>query len=225
MTSSPRPVLTARYTAALDYARVLHAGDIRKGTTIPYFAHLMSVSALVLEHGGSEDHAIAALLHDAAEDHGGEKMLDAVRAEFGDTVAAIVRSCSDSLVEDRSNKAPWCERKQSYLAHIADMSADAALVSAADKVHNARAVLADYRRHGDELWTRFNRDAGCAGVCWYYGGLAREFQALLGHPDAGEDARALATELSRTVEALHAEVRRSGDHPELDEQMRSFDAT
>lgn len=224
MTSSPRPVLTARYTAALDYARVLHAGDIRKGTTIPYFAHLMSVSALVLEHGGTEDQAIAALLHDAAEDHGGEKMLDAVRAEFGDLVADIVRACSDSLVEDRSTKAPWRERKQSYLAHIADMSADAALVSAADKVHNARAVLADYRRHGDQLWTRFNRDAGCAGVCWYYGGLAQAFRVRLEQCDMSEDARALATELSRTVEALHTEVRSGGSCRDLDQRMRDFDA-
>lgn len=208
MTPLPRPVLTARYTAALDFVRILHAGDVRKGTTIPYVSHLMSVSALVLEYGGSEDQAIAALLHDAAEDHGGEKMLDAVRAEFGDLVADIVRACSDSLVEDRSTKAPWRERKQAYLSHLADPAStiDAALlVSAADKLHNARAIVADFRRHRDELWNRFNPAAGRDGTCWYYDSLATALGKRLNR--LGDDATALAAELRRTVDTLLDETR------------------
>lgn len=223
MNPSPRPVLTARYTAALDYARVLHAGDVRKGTSIPYLSHLMSVSALVLEHGGTEDQAIAALLHDAAEDHGGEKMLEALHAEFGPNVADIVRACSDSLVEDRSAKAPWVERKRAYLAHLADGEHTpdvVVLVSASDKLHNARAIVADHRRHGEALWTRFNPSAGRAGSCWYYHRLAEVLGTRLA--PLGADAVALASELRRTVDVLLAEVgARSAD---LETEMAAFDA-
>lgn len=221
---SPRTVLTTRYAAALDYARVLHADDVRKGTNIPYLSHLMSVSALVLEHGGSEDQAIAALLHDAAEDHGGDKMLDALHAEFGAVVADIVRACSDSLVEDPSTKAPWIERKKAYLAHLADRRHTpdmVVLVSAADKLHNARAILADYRRYGEALWERFNPAARGAGSCWYYDRLAVVLCERL--DPLGSAAAALGSELRRTVDATLREVR--GKRPDLDTEMESFDAS
>ncbi len=198
------PLLTDRYSAAIERARMLHADDLRKGTAIPYLSHLLSVSALVLEHGGTEDQAIAALLHDAAEDHGGQAMLDELRVEFGDVVADIVAACSDSLVEDPTIKAPWWDRKRTYLAHVAQMPQAAVLVSAADKLHNARAILADYRRHGEALWDRFNPAAGWAGVWWYYSALARELGERL--QPLGPEAQALADELRRTVAALHDEV-------------------
>ena len=203
------PILTARYTAAVERARILHS-EVRKGTTIPYLSHLLSVSALVLEHGGTEDQAIAALLHDAAEDHGGHRMLDIIRAEFGEVVGDIVEACSDSLVEDRTNKAPWWDRKRAYLAHLQHAPDVAVLVSGADKLHNARAVLADYRRVGERLWGRFNPDADWLGSCWYYGRLADVLSARL--ESLGDDAQALAAELRRTVDGLHAEVgREHGD--------------
>jgi (p)ppGpp synthase/HD superfamily hydrolase len=207
---SPTPVtqLTSRYTRAVDVARVLHAADTRKKTDISYLAHLLSVSAIVLEHGGNEDQAIAALLHDAAEDHGGQARADAIRAEFGDTVADIVIACSDSLVEDKSDKAPWWQRKVAYLDHLAAEPADAALVSAADKLHNARAILGDYRTVGDKLWSRFNSDAGIAGSLWYYTRLTEILtERLTGTPGAS-----LAAELDRTVGEITAHAN-ALDHP------------
>jgi (p)ppGpp synthase/HD superfamily hydrolase len=211
------PILTARYTAAVDRARILHS-EVRKGTTIPYLSHLLSVSALVLEHGGTEDHAIAALLHDAAEDHGGHRMLDIIRAEFGDVVADIVAACSDSLVEDAAAKDPWWDRKREYLLHLEHSPEEAVLVSGADKLHNARAVLADYRRVGERLWERFNPDAGWLGSCWYYGRLAEVLGGRL--EPLGDDARALAAELRRTVEAIHTEV--GAAHPDFAERLAAI---
>lgn len=195
--STPGIELTERYTRAVDLARVLHT-ETRKGTTIPYLAHLLSVSALVLEHGGSEDQAIAALLHDAAEDHGGHVVLERIRSEFGDTVAEIVAACSDSLTEDATDKQPWWPRKVAYLEHVATEPLAALLVSAADKVHNARSILADYRSHGDELWSRFNKDAGRVGSLWYYTRLVEILEARLVDPPADE----LVAELRRTVNAI-----------------------
>lgn len=212
------PILTARYTAAIEKAQALHHRDIRKGTTIPYLSHLLSVSALVLEHGGSEDQAIAALLHDAAEDHGGLVILEELQAEFGDAVANIVAACSDSLVENATEKAPWRDRKTKYLAHVAEMPDAAVLVSGADKLHNARAILADYRRHGEDLWDRFNPAAGWAGTCWYYKNLARELGKRL--EPLGADARALSVEFDLTVDALSQAVR--AVHPDLDSAVENF---
>lgn len=194
--------LTSRYTRAIDMARVLHAVDARKGTTIPYFAHLMSVSAIVLEHGGDEDQAIAALLHDAGEDHGGTARIDAIRTEFGDTVADIVAACSDSLTHDRNDKPPWRQRKAAYLEHLAHEPLRAVLVSAADKLHNARSIVTDYRSLGDDLWQRFNADAGRAGTLWYYRSLCTTLAPRL----AGTPAAALADELVRTVDELESLV-------------------
>ena len=142
-------VLTDRFTRAVDYAREVHAGDTRKGTTIPYLSHLLAVAALVLEHGGSEDQTIAALLHDAAEDHGGHAQLARIRTAFGDHVAALVEACSDSLVDEAAAKEDWWSRKVGYLRRLRGEDPEAAVVSGADKLHNARAVLGDYRELGE----------------------------------------------------------------------------
>ena len=196
----PTTFLTGRFARAVDTARTLHATDVRKGTGIPYVAHLLAVSAIVLEHGGSEDQAIAALLHDAAEDHGGRARLAAIRAEFGDTVAAIVEACSDSLVESTSSKRPWWDRKIDYLDHLSTAPEEAALVSAADKLHNARSILADYRAGGDDVWSKFNPDAGREGSLWYYDRLSQILSSRL-TTSAGVT---LAKELRRTVDEIQA---------------------
>ena len=157
---------TARFEAALAYAHQVHQGQRRKGTGIPYIAHILGVAAIAMEYGADEDEAIGALLHDAAEDGGGEATLAEIRARFGDAVADIVLGCSDSLVEDPEDKLPWMERKENYLAHLEHANGSVCLVSAADKLHNVRSIIRDYREHGDEVWDRFQgrRD----GTLWYY---------------------------------------------------------
>ena len=157
---------TARFEAALVYAHRVHQNQRRKGTGIPYIAHILGVAALALEYGASEDEAIGALLHDAAEDGGGEARLAEIRAQFGDAVADIVLGCSDSLVEDPEDKLPWRERKENYLAHLEHANPSVLLVSSADKLHNVRSITRDYHEHGDEIWQRFQgrRD----GTLWYY---------------------------------------------------------
>src|ERR1035438_7313130 len=131
---SDAPFLTWRFDAALQFASALHHKQIRKGTSIPYLAHLMSVCALVLEEDGDEDQAIAALLHDSVEDQGGLPTLATIRPLFGDRVADTVESCSDSTVSDRTKKLPWRERKEKYLAHLRGANQDAVLIAAADKL-------------------------------------------------------------------------------------------
>jgi hypothetical protein len=197
-------VLTERYTDAVDYARRIHAGDIRKGTDIPYLSHVLAVSALVLEAGGSEDQAIAGLLHDTAEDHGGQQTLDDILRRFGAHVADLVEACSDSLTTDRNAKEPWWTRKVRYLRKLEAEPPEVALVSCADKVHNARAILSDYYERGENLWGIFNSDAGRAGTLWYY----RRLTGVLGERLAGTsaDAVALAAELARTVRSLESAV-------------------
>ena len=197
-------VLTKRYADALDFARIIHAGDTRKGTAIPYLAHVLAVSALVLEGGGREDQAIAGLLHDAAEDHGGLATLKQIRSEFGPHVADLVEACSDSLTADRNAKAPWWDRKVGYLRKLEAEPPEVALVSCADKVHNARAIVSDYRDRGEDLWTIFNRDAGRAGTLWYYQRLTAVLGARLA--GSGQAAVALAAELTRIVDSLVSAV-------------------
>jgi (p)ppGpp synthase/HD superfamily hydrolase len=165
------PVLTHRFAEAFTYAEGLHARQIRKGTKIPYISHLMSVAALVLEDLGDEDEAIAGLLHDAVEDQGGQATLQEIRQRFGDKVARIVWGCTDS---DLVPKPPWRERKERYLAHIREAEPAVRRVSSADKLHNARSILADYRVLGDELWGRFT--AGKEDTLWYYRSLVEAFR-------------------------------------------------
>lgn len=189
--------MTKRFQDALAYAAQLHADQLRKGTTIPYLAHLLSVAAIVMEHGGTEDEAIAALLHDAIEDQGGDAARKEIRRRFGDSVVAIVDGCTDAEVLP---KPPWRQRKEKYIAHLQDAPASVLLVSAADKLHNARAVLGDYRVVGEEVWSRFK--GGKDGTLWYYRAM---LDALLVNPLAN---RRLVEELGRVVAEMESLVGR-----------------
>lgn len=163
---TPTTVLGERYAAAVAYASEVHAAQDRKGTGIPYVAHLLGVSSLVLEAGGDEDLAIAGLLHDAAEDHGGEARLSDIAARFGDRVASVVRGCSDSLEDEGAPKLDWESRKREHLARLSDASDDVLLVWMADKVHNGRAIVTDLGVEGPAAMDRFNAPAD--RVLWYY---------------------------------------------------------
>lgn len=166
--------LGPRFLRAFEFAAEKHAGQARKASTIPYIAHLMGVASVVLEAGGDEDLAIAALLHDVVEDCGGAPMLKEVRRRFGARVAKIVDGCTDAYT---TPKPPWRERKEAYLRHLKKAGADTRLVSAADKLHNVRSILTDYREVGESIWSRFN--GGRDGTLWYYRALLDEF---LQHP-------------------------------------------
>jgi (p)ppGpp synthase/HD superfamily hydrolase len=167
-------MLTNRYDEAFRYAHELHSNQKRRGTSIPYISHLMTVSALVIESGGTEDQAIGALLHDAAEDQGGAPTLEAVRIRFGDAVAEIVSDCTDSWEEP---KPEWRPRKEAYLAKLPAKPQRSLLVSLADKTHNAEAILSDYRVLNDALWDLFS--GGAAGTRWYYQSLANIFSKVM----------------------------------------------
>lgn len=165
------PVMTDRFTTAVAYATAIHAPHVRKGTSVPYIAHLLGVASLVLEAGGSEDEAIAGLLHDAVEDCGGLPRLADVRARFGDVVADIVLACSDSTDEEWKRTVDYGVRKRAYLEHLAKADPAAVLVSTADKVHNARAIVTDLQRFGPGVLSKFNgsRDQ----ILEYYHGVLR----------------------------------------------------
>src|SRR5262245_37103169 len=167
-------MLTERFDEAFSFAHQLHRRQKRKGTQIPYISHLMTVAALVIEHGGDEDQAIAALLHDAAEDQEGMATLAEIRSAFGDKVATIVSDCTDAWLDP---KPPWRERKEAYIAALPHKSPVSLLVSLADKTHNAEAILFDYQEFGDALWERFN--GGKKGTLWYYKSLAKVFNEAL----------------------------------------------
>ena len=174
-------VLTDRFDRALLYATHVHGGQVRKATSIPYVAHLLAVAATVLEYGGSEDMAIAGLLHDAVEDQGGEPRLADIRNRFGDRVADIVRSCSDSVVNSSAGqqKENWRTRKTRYIEHLNTVDQETLLVSLSDKVHNARSILRDLRKPeiGSAVWDRFKNPK--EETLWYYRELANAFQRLL----------------------------------------------
>jgi len=187
------PVLTNRFAEAFAYAATLHARQVRKGANIPYLSHLMSVAALVLEDGGDEDEAIAGLLHDAVEDQGGKPTLEEIRRRFGEKVARIVDGCTDS---DTVPKPPWRERKERYVAHVRHAAADVRRVSSADKLHNARSILANYRELGDELWSRFN--GGKEGTLWYYRALVGAYRAS-GESSLVDELERVVVELERVV--------------------------
>jgi (p)ppGpp synthase/HD superfamily hydrolase len=170
-------MLTERFDNAFLYAHQLHRLQIRKGTKIPYIAHLMTVASLVIENGGDEDQAIAALLHDAPEDQGGASTLAEIKERFGDKVAGIVADCTDACTDP---KPPWRARKEAYLARLPHKSPYSLLVSLADKTHNAEAILLDYRILGDSLWQRFS--GGAEGTRWYYTALADVFSTALPGP-------------------------------------------
>ncbi|KFN42701.1 HD domain-containing protein [Arenimonas metalli] len=199
--------LTHRFIQAVDYARIAHAAQFRKGSRIPYIYHLLGVSSLVLEYGGSEDQAIAGLLHDVLEDCGGDH-LATIRAQFGDGVAKIVDDCTDGTAEskdkpktDTDKFANWVERKLVYIAHIATEDRGSLLVSACDKLHNARAILADLQGDaGDLVFSRFT--AGRLGTLQYYEAIAR---VMLERADpADRRFHELAREFDRAVGQMHA---------------------
>jgi (p)ppGpp synthase/HD superfamily hydrolase len=199
------PLLTARFDAALHYATRHHARQLRKGTPIPYAAHILAVASLVLEMHGDEDEAIGGMLHDVVEDGGGRSALSEIEASFGPTVAAIVRANSDTLdpKEDANGGggARWYARKRAYIDAFPDKSPGALRVSLADKVHNARSILLDYRTLGDELWARFGQGLGLATRV-YYRELAVAFDRERGR--LGEAAQPYVDELRRTVDAITA---------------------
>jgi (p)ppGpp synthase/HD superfamily hydrolase len=178
--------LGRRFEQALLFATRKHAGQHRKGTAVPYVAHLLSVAGLVLEVGGDEDLAIAALLHDVVEDCGGAPMLREISRRFGKRVAHVVDGCTDS---DLDPKPPWRQRKEDYIAHLRTADADTRLVSAADKLHNVRSIVVAYREIGERVWERFHgkRD----GTLWYYRALLDEFQRRKSSPLIRELERAV----------------------------------
>jgi (p)ppGpp synthase/HD superfamily hydrolase len=166
------PKMTGQFSKALVYAELKHHNQVRKGGDIPYVGHLLTVAGLVINDGGTEAQAIAALLHDAVEDAGGPETLNEIRANFGEDVARIVQECSDT---DETPKPPWRERKQRYINHLARVGDDTILVSVADKLDNARSMLRDYHTHGPSLWQRFTvKDP--QDHLWYYGELLKAYR-------------------------------------------------
>jgi GTP pyrophosphokinase len=187
------PTLTRRFDDAFTYAHEVHGAQTRKGTGVPYLGHLMGVASIVVDDGGTEDEAIAALLHDAPEDRGGRERLEEIRARFGDAVAKIVEDCTDSWTMP---KAAWMERKRKYAEHARTLAAPSLRVSAADKVHNAYAILRDLRNDGDRVWERFN--AGADDILAYYQSLVRAYR------EAGGGR--LVDELDRIVRGIEREM-------------------
>jgi len=166
--------LSRRFDDALVYANTIHASQTRKGTSIPYMSHLLGVASLTLEHGGGEDQAIAALLHDAVEDCGGEGRLAEIRSRFGEDVASIVDDCTDTRGDP---KPDWWQRKRKYVSSLGKKPARSLLVSLADKTHNAGAIVSDLHIIGEALWDRFT--VSREGTIWYYGALAAAFAESL----------------------------------------------
>jgi (p)ppGpp synthase/HD superfamily hydrolase len=179
-------MLTERFKEALLLATDLHASQVRKGSNTPYIAHLLGVASIALEYGADEDEAIAALLHDAVEDQGGAPTLEMIRQRFGDKVAEIVYGCTDT---DQTPKPPWRKRKEAYIAHIPRISKSILLVSASDKLYNARMILSDLHTFGEQVWSRFT--GGREGTLWYYRALADAFSKVESNP--------LIRELEKTV--------------------------
>jgi (p)ppGpp synthase/HD superfamily hydrolase len=193
------PPLTGRFAAAFALAWAVHGNQWRKKTGIPYMAHVMSVAALALENGADEDVAMAALLHDTVEDsEDGEATYNVIQEQFGDRVAGIVLACSDAIAEPGKPKPDWRERKETYLGHLNDdADADVLLVSACDKVHNARSILTDLGTDGDLVWQRFTVTDPRAQL-WYYTTVAEILQRRLPGP--------LTDELGRIVREIAAYI-------------------
>ncbi|MEA2459661.1 MAG: hypothetical protein QOC95_2633 [Thermoleophilaceae bacterium] len=194
------PLLTARFDAALHFATRHHARQLRKGTPVPYAAHLLAVASLTLEMYGGEDEAIGALLHDVVEDGGGSAALAQIEDAFGPVVAEIVLANTDSI-DEGEEKAPWYERKRAYLSAFPGKSPAALRVCLADKLHNGRSILTDYRTHGDALWARFGQGQGLATRV-YYRELAAAFERE--RERMGESAWPYVDEFRRVVDAITA---------------------
>jgi (p)ppGpp synthase/HD superfamily hydrolase len=182
--------LSDRFAEALTWAFELHQTQERKGSGVPYISHLLGVASIALEYGADEDEAIAALLHDAIEDQGGAKIREEIRLRFGDRVTDIVNSCTDSEI---TPKPPWQERKETYLQHLSQADASVLLVSASDKLYNARSILKDYGLFGDEIWQRFHGKK--EGTIWYYQSLVK----VLNSHDSPPLIQALIQEFTQVV--------------------------
>lgn len=185
------PEITERFRTALDYAARKHAAQTRKASDVPYLAHLLAVCSIVMDHTTDEDVWIAALLHDAIEDQGGELTGLEIEREFGSRVATLVRGCSEMTHGDNEVKLPWLERKQQYLASLTDAEPAILLISAADKLHNARSVLIDWLRCGDDSYCKFT--TGKTGTHWYY------HQVIERYRNSGKVPELLLCELEETV--------------------------
>ena len=187
-----------RFDDALTFASQLHRGQLRKGTNVPYVTHLLAVASLVGEHTDDEDAVIAALLHDAVEDQGGAQTKKIIAERFGERVAELVDACTDT---DATPKPPWKGRKEAYIAHLRDTATPmaACVISAADKLHNARCMIADLRRFGGESLKKFN--ASPADLCWYYNNVAAVLKVRLPN-------HSLVEELERTVATLSEMIER-----------------
>lgn len=183
-------MLGERFDDALTFASQLHRKQVRKQSGIPYISHLLAVAALVIEYGGREEEAIAALLHDAIEDQsdtwpgGAQGLRQEITKRYGESVAAIIEGCTDT---DTIPKPPWRERKERYLEHLVEASPAVLLVACCDKLHNLRSTLADYRTHGEALWKRFN--AGKPEQLWFYRSLAEVFSSPKVPPQLAKDFR------------------------------------
>ena len=188
-------ILGENFDRALMFAHKLHRTQLRKGGRVPYIAHLLAVASVVLDYGGDEEEAIAALLHDAVEDQGGAPVLAEIRSEFGDRVADIVAGCTDS---DSEPKPPWQERKEAFLRALKAASPSVRRVVTADKLHNVRTTLEDYRANGEDVWQRFH--GAREGTLWYYRSLVEILE--------NDNTDALTAEFARTVDEL---LRMTGD--------------
>ena len=203
MSEYPPMTLTPRFEHALVYTAQAHNGQLRKETKIPYLSHLLTVASIALEYGASQDEAIGALLHDAGEDAGGDERIQEIRDTFGDAVADIVQGCTDTVTLP---KPPWQERKEKYIASVPHEPVSVRFVSAADKLHNVRSIIRDYRALGDALWSRFK--GGKAGSLWYYRALVDAYRQGTNYDDpirASAHAE-LIDELDRAVTELEAMV-------------------
>jgi (p)ppGpp synthase/HD superfamily hydrolase len=225
MDNNPLPRFNSnspRFLSALTLAAELHAVQTRKSTDIPYISHLLGVASIAIDYGGDEDEAIGALLHDAAEDQGGRETLEKIRALFGNSVTDIVDSCTDAYASHGEEKPDWTMRKARYIAHLRNTSASVRLVSAADKLHNARSILMDYRQVGEKVFDRFKKKT-VFHTLWYYRRLADVFLEI-------ERNNPLMQELDRVVSEIEGAVlanRSKGEavkeqvYKELDELVRA----
>jgi len=184
--------LSRQFENALVYATRAHGDQTRKKTGIPYIAHILGVSAIAMEYGANETEAIAALLHDAVEDCGGKRRLRDIEKKFGKTVTKIVDGCTDTY---ETPKPPWRQRKEAYLAHLKNSNSATRLVSASDKLHNTRAILAELRRHGLEVFGRFSGKKD--GTLWYYRALVTAFREHGDHTDLVDELDRVVTQIEK----------------------------
>ena len=186
--------LSAKFEEALIYATRAHGNQTRKKTGIPFISHNLGVTAIALEYGANETEAIAALLHDTVEDCGGAERLRDIREKFGNGVAGIVDGCTDTY---ETPKPPWLERKRTYIDHLKNSDKSTRLVSASDKLHNTRAILAELRRHGVEVFERFGGKKD--GTIWYYRRLVTAFRQHGDHADLVDELDRVVSEIERLV--------------------------